>query len=242
MSDIRIDDLQLIGRNEKPLSIMQNPKWFCFGIDAVLLSGFARIKKNETVLDLCAGNGIISLLLSAKTNAKHIDGVEIQPEICELFNKSVELNGLNDVITVKNCDLLQYKNDTLYDCIVCNPPYKEYGGGDITENKQIAIARNEISCTLGDICACASKNLKFGGKFFMVHRPERIADIICLMRENNIEPKRLRPVVSYENCAPVMILVEGKKGAKPKMVFEENLIIYENTGKYTSEVQKIYGF
>ncbi len=241
MSILRVDDLQLKGRNGKPLSIMQNPKWFCFGIDAVLLSGFAKIKKNECVLDLCSGSGIIAVLLSAKTNAKHIDAVEIQNEMCELAQKTVTYNELDDFISVKNADLKEYKNEYLYDSIVCNPPYKEIGGGDITEVKQIAVSRNELMCTLNDVLKCASVNLKFGGNFYMVHRPERLSDIICLMRENGIEPKRIRPVVSYQDSAPVMLLVEGKKGAKPKMIFENQLVIYENSGEYTDEVKKIYG-
>ena len=241
MSDLRIDDLQLIGRNGKPLSIMQNPKWFCFGIDAVLVSGFAKIKKNERVLDLCTGNVIIAVLLSAKSNAAHIDAVEIQKDICELAHKTVLYNELQDVITVKNADLKHFKNDYLYDSIVCNPPYKEVGGGDVTEIKEIAVSRNEILCTLDDVLKCASTNLKFGGNFYMVHRPERLSDIICKMRENGIEPKRIRPVVSYQDSPPVMLLVEGKKGAKPKMIFEKQLVIYENNGSYTHEVKKIYG-
>ena len=240
MNELRIDDLQLKGRNGKPLSIMQNPKWFCFGIDAVLLSGFAKIKKNERVLDLCSGSGIIAVLLSAKTNAKHIDAVEIQEEMCNLAQMTVEYNDLQDVISVNNADLKEYKKDYLYDTIVCNPPYKEAGGGDVTEVREIAVSRNEILCTLRDVLKCASTNLKFGGNFYMVHRPERLSDIICAMREYGIEPKRIRPVVSYVDSAPVMLLVEGKKGAKPKMVFENQLVIYEKNGGYTDEVQKIY--
>lgn len=237
----RIDDLQITGRNGKPLSIMQNPKWFCFGIDAVLLSGFAKVKKNEKVLDLCSGTGIIAVLLSAKTNAKHIDAVEIQPEMCSLAQKTVLYNDLQDVISVKNADLKEYKNEFLYDCIVCNPPYKEVGGGNITDVKQVAVSRNEILCTLNDVLKCVSSNLKFGGNFYMVHRPERLSDIICAMRNNGIEPKRIRPVVSYADSKPAMILVEGKKGAKHKMIFENQLVIYENNGEYTKDVKEIYG-
>ena len=179
---MRTDDLQIKGRNGKNLMIYQNPDSFCFGVDAVLLSAFARVKKNENVLDMCSGNGIIPLLLSAKTNAAHIDAVEIQADSAGLAQKSVALNGLQEVISVKTDDIKTYTAEKKYDCITCNPPYKEASGGKACESESIAVARNEILCSITDVCECASRNLKYGGLLFMIHRPERLADVICAMR------------------------------------------------------------
>ncbi len=238
---MRTDDLQIKGRNGKNLMIYQNPDSFCFGVDAVLLSAFARVKKNENVLDMCSGNGIIPLLLSAKTNAAHIDAVEIQADSAGLAQKSVALNGLQEVISVKIDDIKTYTAEKKYDCITCNPPYKEASGGKACESESIAVARNEILCSITDVCECASRNLKYGGLLFMIHRPERLADVICAMRSCDIEPKRVRTVHSYENKPPVLLLFEGRKCGNAKLIFEKPLIIYNPDGSYTDEVLEIYG-
>lgn len=241
MIEYRLDDLELIGRNGKPLRIKQNPKWFCFGIDAVLLANFARVKPGDTVLDMCTGSGVIPAIISAKTKAKHIDAVEIQDDIYNMAVETAKMNESTDYISIIKSDIKTYKGDKLYNCVTCNPPYKEISGGTISDNNHLAIARNEVLCNLKDVCQCASRNLKFGGLFFMVHRPERLCDIVSFMRESNIEPKRIRPVHSYGDKGPVMLLIEGRKGGNPKLIFENPLVIYNENGDYTDEINNIYG-
>ncbi len=241
MIDYRLDDLELIGRNGKPLRIKQNPKWFCFGIDAVLLANFARIKYGDRVLDMCTGSGVIPAIISAKTKAKHIDGIEIQQDIYNMATETVKLNDASEYITIINGDIKEFKSQKPYECVTCNPPYKELSGGTVSESTHLAIARNEVMCNLNDVCKCASRNLKFGGLFFMVHRPERLCDIVMCMRENGIEPKRIRPVHSYADKPPVMLLIEGKKGGNPKLIYDSPLVIYDKNGTYSDEIHKIYG-
>lgn len=237
----RIDDLQLKG-----LKIIQNPKWFCFGIDAVLLSDFAKnsIKKGAKVLDFCTGNGIIPLLLSAKTDAESIFGMEIQACVCDLAERNVKLNSLEEKLhiyneDIKNADKIFGKSSIDY--ITCNPPYKEAGNGLKNEDDIITIARHEVLCNLEEIILAAEKVLKPGGKIAFVHRPERLADIIWLMRKNKIEPKRLRFVHPYPNKTATMILIEGAKHGGKKLFLEPPLYVYDENRNYTEEINRIYG-
>lgn len=235
----RIDDLEF-----KNLKIIQNEDGFCFGIDSVLLSDFAKnIKKDSMVLDLGTGTGIIPILLCGKTKLKKVIGIELQEEVAKMAKKSIKLNNLEDKFDVINENILSlnkiYKNQT-FDVIVSNPPYKKKDTGIINENEKKIISRHEISANLEDFIKISKDLLKDKGEFYMVHRPERLVDIFELMRKYKIEPKILKMVYSYKNKEPKLILIKGVKNAKPFLKVESNLYIYEDTGKYTEEILKIY--
>jgi tRNA1Val (adenine37-N6)-methyltransferase len=235
----RIDDLEF-----KNLKIIQNKDGFCFGIDSVLLSDFAKnIKKDSMVLDLGTGNGIIPILLCGKTKLKKVTGIELQEEVAKMAKKSIKLNNLEDKFNVINENILNlnkiYKNQT-FDVIVSNPPYKKKDTGIINENEKKIISRHEISASLEDFIKISKDLLKDKGEFYMVHRPERLVDIFELMRKYKIEPKILKMVYSYKNKEPKLILIKGVKNAKPFLKVESNLYIYEDTGEYTEEILKIY--
>lgn len=237
----RVDDLQLGG-----LSIIQNPEWFCFGVDAVLLADFAKksIKSKSTVLDLCTGNGIVPLLLAEKSLASHITGVEIQAPVAEMANRSVLMNDLTEKISIIQDDLnnsIEKFGKCSFDNITCNPPYKEATGGLKNSADTVTIARHEVFCTLEDIIRVSSQLLKPYGKLTMIHRPERLVEIICLMREARIEPKRLRFVHPSPNKTANMILIEGAKYGNPKLFLEPPLYVYGNDGNYSAEIDEIYG-
>lgn len=235
----RIDDLEF-----KNLKIIQNKDGFCFGIDSVLLSDFAKnIKKGSTVLDLGTGTGIIPTLLCGKTKLKKVTGIELQEEVAKMAKKSIKLNNLEDKFNVINENILNlnkiYENQT-FDVIVSNPPYKKKDTGITNENEKKIISRHEISASLEDFIKISKDLLKDKGEFYMVHRPERLVDIFELMRKYKIEPKILKMVYSYKNKEPKLILIKGVKNAKPFLKVESNLYIYEDTGKYTKEILKIY--
>lgn len=236
----RIDELQRNG-----YKIIQNTEKFCFGMDAVLLSGFARIKEGETVLDMGTGTGIIPILLEAKTKAAHITALEIQEESVDMARRSVHLNGLADKIDVVMGDIKEA--DTLFpaasfDVITCNPPYMIKQHGLTNPDAPKAIARHEILCTFEDVVRSAAKLLKTGGKFFLVHRPFRLAELIVTMTEYGVEPKRLRLVYPYADKEPNMVLIEGCRGGKPRMTVEKPLIVYKAPGVYTDEIYDVYGY
>lgn len=234
----RIDDLQYKG-----LKIIQNPKEFCFGIDAVLLANFPNVKKGDMILDLGTGTGIIPILLSAKTEAKHITGIEIQPYLAEMAQRSVKLNNIEEKVTIINEDLKNATNFlplSSYDIITCNPPYKTNQTGLINSSCSKAIARHEIKCCLEDIIKISGKLLKVGGKLCMIHRPNRLPDIICLMRKYKIEPKKLRFVYPKKNKPPSMILIEGARYGGVEFTVQKPLFIYEDDGNYCKEINEIY--
>jgi len=227
----RIDDLEF-----KNLKIIQNKDGFCFGIDSVLLSDFAKnIKKDSMVLDLGTGTGIIPILLCGKTKLKKVTGIELQEEVAKMAKKSIKLNNLEDKFNVINENILNlnkiYENQT-FDVIVSNPPYKKKDTGITNENEKKIISRHEISASLEDFIKISKDLLKDKGEFYMVHRPERLVDIFELMRKYKIEPKILKMVYSYKNKEPKLILIKGVKNAKPFLKVESNLYIYEDTGKY----------
>ena len=235
----RIDYLEF-----KNLKIIQNKDGFCFGIDSVLLSDFAKnIKKDSMVLDLGTGTGIIPILLCGKTKLKKVTGIELQEEVAKMAKKSIKLNNLEDKFNVINENILNlnkiYENQT-FDVIVSNPPYKKKDTGITNENEKKIISRHEISASLEDFIKISKDLLKDKGEFYMVHRPERLVDIFELMRKYKIEPKILKMVYSYKNKEPKLILIKGVKNAKPFLKVESNLYIYEDTGKYTKEILKIY--
>ena len=236
----RIDELQRNGYR-----IIQNPKRFCFGMDAVLLSGFARAKKQERCLDLGCGNGIIPILMEAKTEGKHFTGLEIQPESADMARRSVALNGLQDRIDIVEGDIKDASKifgASSFHVVTTNPPYMtaQHGLTNVYEAK--TIARHEVLCNLEDIIRESARLLMPGGRFYMVHRPFRLAEIISLMVQYRMEPKRMRLVYPYVDREPNMVLIEGLRGGKSRMTVEKPLIVYKEPGKYTDEIYDVYGY
>ena len=217
----RVDDLEF-----NNLKIIQNKNYFCFGMDAVLLSDFAKnIRNDSTVIDLGTGTGIISILLSGKTKITKIYGIEIQKEIFEMANKSIKLNSL--------------ENNSI-DAIVTNPPYKKENTGIKNENKNQLISRYEVEANLEDFIKISAQLLKDKGEFYMVHRPDRIVDIIDILRKNKLEPKIIKLVYPKINKSPNLILIKAVKNANQFLKFEEPLIIYDENNNYTKQLLKIY--
>ena len=236
----RIDELQRNG-----YQIIQNPAKFCFGMDAVLLSGFARAKKGNSVLDLGTGTGIIPILMEAKTEASRFVALEIQEESAEMARRSVALNGLEEKITIVTGDIKEAGSlfdAASFDVITCNPPYMIGQHGLVNPEDAKAIARHEILCTLEDVIAQAAVLLKPGGNFFMVHRPFRLAEIMVLLHQYKLEPKRMQMVYPFIDKEPNMVLIEANRGGKPRMSVEKPLIIYKEPGVYMPEIYDIYGY
>ena len=236
----RIDDLQ---RNN--YRIIQDPERFCFGMDAVLLSGFAKAKEGDHVIDLGTGTGIIPILMEAKTKASNLVGLEIQPESADMAQRSVELNHLEKKIRIVTGDIREASSifgAATFDVVTSNPPYMTEHHGITNEKSPKAIARHELLCTLEDVISQAAKLLRPGGSFYMVHRPFRLADIMVLMREYHLEPKRMKLVYPYIDKDPNMVLIEGLRGGRPRLTVESPLIVYQSPGVYTDEIYDIYGY
>lgn len=235
----RIDDLQLNG-----LKIIQNKKGFCFGIDAILLSDFAKnIKNNATVLDLGTGTGIISILLCEKTELKKIVGVEIQKEVYEMALKSCQLNNLQERFELIHSNITQLDHiyaKNSFDVIVTNPPYKKGNTGIMNDTESKKIARHELTASLEDFIKIGKDLLKDKGEFYMVHRPERLVDIFSMMRYYKIEPKEIQFVYSTYQKPPKLVLIKGVKNAKEFLKVHSNLYIYDEKGHYTEEIYQIY--
>lgn len=238
--DERIDDL-----NRNNYRIIQNKKQFCFGMDAVLLSSFTKIKKGEEVLDLGTGNGIIPILLEAKTKGKHYTGIEIQEYNVDMARRSVILNNQVEKIDIILGDIKEASNifgPASFDVITSNPPYMTINHGLVNPDESKAVARHEILCTLEDIVREASRLLKQNGRFYMVHRPFRLIEIINNLTQYNLEPKRIRMVYPYIDKEPNMVLIECIKGGKSRLTVEPPLIVYKEKNKYTDEIHDIYGY
>lgn len=235
----RIDDLQIKG-----YQIIQNPDKFCFGMDAVLLSGFAKVKSESTVLDMGTGTGIIPILLEAKTDAKKIIGLEIQEESADMARRSVSLNHLEHKLEIVEGDIKDVSKifqAASFDTVTCNPPYMIGQHGIKNPSGPKAIARHEVLCTLEDVIKGAAYLLKPGGNFCMVHRPFRLAEIMTIMSKYRLEPKRMRLVYPFIDKEPNMVLIEGVRGGKSRMTIEKPLIVYSQANVYTDEVYEIYG-
>lgn len=236
----KADDLQRNG-----LRIIQDPARFCFGMDAVLLSGYVRAPVKGTLLDLGTGTGIIPILLSAKTKCSHLTGLEIQKESVDMAQRSVRLNHLEDKVSIIRGDICGA--DTIFpaasfDVITCNPPYMIGGHGLKNPDSPKAIARHEILCTFEDVARVTQKLLKPGGHFFLVHRPFRLAEIITVLCSHHLEPKRMRLVYPFVDHEPNMVLIDSVRGGKPRLTVDPPLIVYESPGKYTQEIYDVYGY
>ena len=234
----RVDDLQRNGYR-----IIQNPERFCFGMDAVLLSSFAKAKPGEKVLDLGTGNGIVPILMEAKTKGEKFFGLEIQEESSDLARRSVALNELEEKIEIVTGDMKEAVNifgAASFHVITMNPPYMTGNHGIVNPGDAKAIARHEITCSLEDMISQASKVLKCKGRFYMVHRPFRLAEIMSLMVKYHLEPKRMRLVYPYVDKEPNMVLIEGLKGGNSRITVEPPLIVYEKPGVYTEELKRMY--
>lgn len=238
--DERLDELQRCG-----FKIIQNPKKFCFGMDAVLLSGFARVKTGEKVLDIGTGTGIIPILMAAKTKGRHFTGLEIQHESAEMAMRSVAYNHLEERISIVEGDIREAGKlfaPASFDVVTSNPPYMVANHGLVNPDSAKMIARHEICCTLEDIAQQTAKLLKNGGRFYMVHRPFRLAEIFCTLVKYDLEPKRMRLVHPYVDKEPNMVLIEALKGGNSRITCEPPLIVYKEQGVYTEEIYDIYGY
>ncbi len=234
----RVDDLHRDGYH-----IIQDPKRFCFGVDAVILSGFAKVKKGEKVLDLGTGTGIIPILLAAKTKGAQFTGLEIQTESVEMANRSVLLNELEERVAIREGDIKEAAHlfgGSSFDVVTSNPPYMNEGGGLVNPFEAKAIARHEILCSLEDVVSAAAKILRPNGRFYMIHRPHRLTDILVYLRQYKLEPKRIRFVQPYADKEPTMVLVEAVRGGKPMVKVDAPLVIYKALNEYTEEIFEIY--
>lgn len=234
----RLDDLQRDG-----LKLIQNPSWFCFGMDAVLLSAFTNVKQGNQCLDLCCGNGVIPILLAGKTMGRSFAGLEIQTDIAEMARRSVrgnKLDGRIEIFTGDFCEAVSLFGAAVFDVVTCNPPYMTDAHGLKNETDHKAIARHEITGTLEQLIDNAAGLLKPGGHFFMVHRPFRLAEIISCMVRHRLEPKRMRLVYPYVDREPNMVLIEGVRGGNARITVEKPLIIYRQKNEYTDEVKRLY--
>ena len=223
----RLDDLQLGG-----LELIQNPEKFCFGVDAVLLSDFVRVKPGETVLDMGTGNGIIPVLLSAKTQGSHFTGLEIQADTAQMARRSVLYNHLEERIDIVTGDIKEAADifrPAFFDVITTNPPYMLAEHGLRNSDDSMAVARHEVLCTLDDILRESMRLLQDKGRFYMIHRPFRLAEILIKMNTYKIEAKRLQFVHPYADKEPTMVLIEGVRGAKSRVKVEPPIIMYDKS-------------
>lgn len=236
----RLDELHRNG-----YFIIQDPEKFCFGMDAVLLSGYTKVKQGEKALDLGTGTGIIPILLEAKTNGEHFTGLEIQKESADMARRSVAYNHLENKIDIVTGDIKgasKIFGAASFDVITTNPPYMTGNHGLVNPDQPKAIARHEIFCSLEDVIREGSKLLKVNGRFYMVHRPFRLAEIMTMLVKYKLEPKRMQLVYPYIDKEPNMVLIEALKGGKSRITVEKPLIVYKEPGKYTDEIYDIYGY
>lgn len=236
----RIDDLQRNG-----YVIIQDPGKFCFGMDAVLLSGFCTVKSGEHVLDIGTGTGIIPILLEAKTKGEHFTGIEIQEESADMAARSVAMNGLSEKIDIICGDIRQGKDlfeQDSFHVVVSNPPYMIGEHGLKCGQEPMTIARHEVMCTLEDVISEGSRVLKDKGRFYMVHRPFRLVEIFETFRKYHLEPKRMRLVYPYADKEPNMVLLEALKGGRSRLTVEKPLIVFEAEGQYKQEILEEYGY
>lgn len=236
----RVDDLQRSGYR-----IIQKTDGFCFGMDAVLLSGYAQVRPDETVLDLGTGTGILPILLEAKTKGKHFTGLEIQPAVAEMASRSVRLNSLEDRVKIVNGDIKEASRlfgKASFDVVTSNPPYMNDAHGLKNPDLPKAIARHEVLCTLEDVIREAALLLKPGGRFYLIHRPHRLVEIIQVLTSHKLEPKRMKLVHPYVDKEANMVMIEALRGGRSMIKVEAPVIVYKEPGVYTDEIYDIYGY
>lgn len=234
----RLDDLQ------NGYQIIQNPDYFCFGIDAVLLSWFSKVKEGELVLDMGTGPGIIPLLLKARTKGRHFTGLEIQTPVADMAQRSMEYNQVEEDISIVNGDIKEASaifGKASFHVVTCNPPYMTEHHGLTNPEEPKAIARHELKCSLEDIISEASKVLMQRGRLYMIHRPFRLAEIMNTMIKYKLEPKRMQLVYPFVDREPTMVLIECMLGGNSRITVEKPLIVYEAPGVYTQDIKTIYG-
>ena len=236
----RIDDLQRNG-----YQIIQNRDGFCFGMDAVLLSGFANVKPGEKAVDLGTGTGIIPILLEAKYQGLHYTGLEIQEEVADMASRSVELNHLEDKISIVRGDIKEASRlfgAASFDVVTSNPPYMNDAHGLKNPDLPKAISRHEVLCTLQDVTREAAKLLRPGGRFYLVHRPHRLIEIITALKSVGMEPKRMKMVHPFVDKEANMVLIEAVRGGRSMIKVEAPVVVYKEPGVYTDEIYTIYGY
>ena len=235
----RLDDLQIKG-----YKILQKTNGFCFGMDAVLLSDYAKVKKGAKVMDLCSGTGIVPILLEAKYPLDSVAALEYQESYVDMARRSFAINGQEDKIRIDQGDVKEvrsfYGQDS-FDYVTCNPPYMTGSHGKTNEDYEKAISRHEILCTLEDVVSASAWLLKHSGHLIMVHRPFRLAEIISTLKKYKLEPKRMRLVYPYVDKEPNMVLIDAVKGGKQRITVDPPLIVYQEDGTYTDEIYHIYG-
>ncbi|KEI00628.1 hypothetical protein Y848_10725 [Clostridium botulinum C/D str. Sp77] len=234
-----LDDLQLDG-----IHVIQKKDGFRFGIDAVLLANFANVKNGNRVVDLCSGTGIVPFIIAGKTKASSITGIEIQEDMVEMANRSIKFNELQEKIEficedLTNIDVM--KKVPKADVVTVNPPYKLYNSGIVNPSDKMAIARHEVCCNLEDVIIACRTLLKDNKRMYMVHRPDRLADIITLMRKNKIEPKRIQMVHPNTKKAPNIVLIEGQRDGGAFLKWEPPIYVYNDEGGYSDQIEAIYG-
>ena len=236
----RLDELHRNGYR-----IIQNSRKFCFGMDAVLLSGFARVKPGERALDLGTGTGIIPILLRGKTEGRDFTGLEIQEESADMARRSVAYNHLEESVSIVTGDIKEAAalfGAASFDVVTCNPPDMTGNHGLVNPEQPKAVARHEILCTLEDVVGQTARVLRPGGRFYLVHRPFRLAEILTLLVRYKLEPKRMRLVYPFVDKEPNMVLIEALSGGKSRITVEKPLIVYKKQGVYTDEIYDIYGY
>lgn len=236
----RLDELHRNGYR-----IIQNSQKFCFGMDAVLLSGFAKVKAGERALDLGTGTGIIPILLRGKTPGRDFIGLEIQEESADMARRSVTYNHLEESISIVTGDIREAAalfRAASFDVVTSNPPYMTDSHGLVNPDLPKAIARHELLCTLEDVVRETARVLRPGGRFYLVHRPFRLAEIMTLLVRFHLEPKRMRLVYPFVDKEPNMVLLEAVQGGRSRITVEKPLIVYREPGVYTDEIYEIYGY
>lgn len=239
-SDERLDDLQRNG-----YQIIQKKNGFCFGMDAVLLSGFARVKQGEKAIDLGTGTGIIPILLEAKYEGEHYTGLEIQDEMADMAARSVALNHLEEKVSIVKGDIKEASRlfgAASFDVVTSNPPYMNDAHGLKNPDLPKAISRHEVLCTLDDVTREAARLLRPGGRFYMVHRPHRLIEIITVLTKYKLEPKRMKMVHPFVEKDANMVLIEAVRGGKSMIKVEAPIVVYQEPGVYTQEIYDIYGY
>ncbi|MDD3219815.1 MAG: tRNA1(Val) (adenine(37)-N6)-methyltransferase [Lachnospiraceae bacterium] len=234
----RLDDLQ------NGYKLIQNPDYFCYGIDAVLLSWFTKVKPGEAALDLGTGPGVIPLLLKAKTQGKHFTGLEIQEDVAAMARRSIRYNQVEEDIDIVTGDIKEAVSifgAASFHVVTSNPPYMTEHHGLVNPEAPKAIARHELLCTLEDVISQAAKLLTSNGRFYMVHRPFRLAEIMGTLMKYQLEPKRMQLVYPYVDKEPNMVLIEAVHGGNPRITVEKPLIVYKEPGVYTDDIKMIYG-